>query len=43
MRKFLNKINPIRFIKMKLEERRYRKKVEERLKKLKEEDPYIYD
>ena len=43
MWEFLDKINPIRIIKEKLEERRYRKKVEERLKKLKEDDPYIYD
>jgi hypothetical protein len=43
MLNFLNKINPIRIIKDKIEERRYRKKVEERMKKLKEEDPYIYD
>lgn len=43
MKQFLNKINPIRIIKEKLEERRYKKKVAERIKKLKDEDPYIYD
>lgn len=35
--------NPIKWVKDWLAERRYKKKVAERIKKLKEQDPYIYD
>lgn len=34
---------PFTWVQNKLAQRRYRKKVAERLKKLKESDPYIYD
>jgi hypothetical protein len=35
--------NPIKWFKNLLAKRRYKKKIAERLKKLREEDPYIYD
>ena len=35
--------NPIRWIKEKIQERRYKKKIKAKLKKLKEQDPYIYE
>jgi len=35
--------NPIKWIKEKLEERKYKKELAERIKKLKEKDPYIYE
>lgn len=35
--------NPIRWIKDKIEERKYNKKMKEKLKKLQEQDPFIYD
>jgi hypothetical protein len=35
--------NPIKWIKDKIAERKRKKKLEEKLKKLKEQDPFIYD
>lgn len=35
--------NPIKWLKQKLEERKRKKKLEEKLKKLQEQDPFIYD
>jgi hypothetical protein len=35
--------NPIRWIKDAIARYRYKKKIAERIKKLKEEDPYIYE
>jgi len=35
--------NPIKWIKKKIAEYKYKKKMKEKLKKLQEQDPYIYD
>lgn len=35
--------NPIRWIRDKIAEYKYNKKVKQRIKELKEKDPYIYD
>jgi hypothetical protein len=35
--------NPIKWIKNKIEEYKYKKKIKAKLKKLKEQDPYIYE
>jgi|TARA_R110000803_G_C11980651_1_gene320704 hypothetical protein len=35
--------NPVKWVKKKLAERKYKKRMEAKLKKLQEQDPYIYD
>ena len=36
-------INPIKWIKQKIDAWKYKRKIKAKLKKLQEDDPYIYD
>ena len=38
-----NMINPIKWIKQKIADYKYQKRLKAKLKKLSEQDPYIYD
>jgi len=39
----INMFNPIKWIKRKIADYKYKKKMKEKLKKLQVQDPYIYD
>jgi hypothetical protein len=35
--------NPVKWVKRKIADRKHKKRMKEKLKKLQEQDPYIYD